>query len=599
MKDIFFHSKISSVVKVFVTGIGVFITGSFIIFCGREKYPVVDYDQTLDTLIVPGDWLIHHELSDPDILNPITSRGASSDYILGFIFETLMSTDNHTLELKPFMALSLPTISTDQKTYIYRLRQDVRFSDGHLLTGDDLLFSVKVIKNPYVDGAPLRSYYQSLKDVTFIGGDPFYLKFVCEEPYFKNDELLGGIPILPKHLYDPRGLLDSIQVSQFRDTLVLKNEKVRRFGEEFNRNDLNRHPLGSGAYQFLSWETNQQIMLARHESWWHKGDPEAPNYLERIIFRTINDMDAALVALKNQDLDIIAGLKPIQYTKQTESRKFEKKFRKTSNVIPVYTYIGWNQERPFFADSRVRWAMSYLTDVPRIIEVVMQGLAVPVTGPIFYKRTEYDTTLPSIQYNLSQAVALLNESDWQDHDGDGIREKVVNGEKINFVFTFLINSGNEQRKQIGLILSEELKKVGIKAAVRELEWSVFLNEIEDHHFDATILGWAMGLDKPDPYQIWHSSQVMNRGSNAISFKHKGADSLLELNRRTFDEKKRINLMRQFQHIIYNEQPYTFLFSPLSLVAVHKRFRNITWYPFRPGYDLHEWGVPRSMQRYTQ
>ena len=118
--------------------------------------------------------------------------------------------------------------------------------------------------------------------------------------------------------------------------------------------------------------------------------------------------------------------------------------------------------------------------------------------------------------------------------------------------------------------------------------------MRNHKFDAVILGWGMPLDEPDDYQVWHS-QADNKGSNVISFKHPRVDALLEENRRTFDPQKRIALYREFQQILNDEQPYTFLFIQKAIVALDKRFHNVTIYP--GGLRPLEWWVPKALQRY--
>ena len=146
---------------------------------------------------------------------------------------------------------------------------------------------------------------------------------------------------------------------------------------------------------------------------------------------------------------------------------------------------------------------------------------------------------------------------------------------------------------------EELRKVGIEAELQTLEWSVFLNNVRDQKFDAIILGWAMSITDTDPYQVWHSSQAENRGSNSISFKNSRVDELIEMNRKEFDFKVRMDYMREFQEILHEEQPYTFVVVPKSNISYHKRFRGVNIYPFRPGYDLREWWVSKTMQKYSK
>jgi peptide/nickel transport system substrate-binding protein len=218
-----------------------------------------------------------------------------------------------------------------------------------------------------------------------------------------------------------------------------------------------------------------------------------------------------------------------------------------------------------------------------------------VDGPIYLFRPEYDKTLFSHPYDPKKALQLLGEAGWKDTDGDGILDKVIDGQKTPFRFEIKFNSGNDIRKSVALTLQDELKKHGVDANVRQLDWTIFLDDVRNHKFDAVILGWAMSVNEPDAYQVWHSSQAGNRGSNHISFKHERVDKLLEEYRRTFDAQKRIELYREFQQILNQEQPYTFLFIGKSILAVDRRFQNVTLYPGGP--RPLEWWVPKAQQRY--
>ena len=142
----------------------------------------------------------------------------------------------------------------------------------------------------------------------------------------------------------------------------------------------------------------------------------------------------------------------------------------------------------------------------------------------------------------------------------------------------LINSGNQIRKDIALTLQSELADIGIECQVRELDWSIFLQRVKSKDFAAMVLGWSSGVKyAPDMYQIWHSSQAADQGSNAISFIHAEADSLLEAYRREFDAEKRIALYKRFQEILYDEQPYTFLWKSRVAQAYSRRFAGVNWY----------------------
>ena len=543
---------------------------------------------------VTGDWLVIHSLSDPELLNPLTSSDASSSEVLGFVFETLLSRDPRTLEFKPLVATGRPEISPDKLTYTFKIRKDVRFQDGRPLTGEDVLFSVKAIKCPFVNAPFLRVYFNSLVDAQLV--DPYTIRFVTKERYFLNESVLGGITMLPRHYYDPENLLQRVTVRELTQDPAKLSGEVKKFGDQFNRN-YNRNPLGSGPYKFGSWKTGREIELMRSLNYWGDGKEgiDQPD-LDRLKFRVVNNMDAALTRLKSGSLDYMEGLTPVQVVRGTSSERFNREFKKYEYYAPTYTYIGWNNDNLIFRDKRVRQAMTYLTDRKQIVKSVLFGLGEVVNGHIYLFRPEYDKSLPSYLFDPQKALALLNEAGWKDTDGDGVLDKIIDGKKVPLRFEIKINSGNAVRKSVALVLMDELKKHGIVASVRELDWTIFLNDVKNHQFDAVVLGWQMSTTEPDAYQVWHSSQAANKGSNAISYKNARVDEILEQYRREFDPQKRIQLYQEFQQILSDEQPYTFLYVGKRVSALHRRFQGVEVFP--DGLRPIDWWVPLTKQKYV-
>ncbi|HEV8721770.1 MAG TPA: peptide-binding protein [Candidatus Binatia bacterium] len=543
---------------------------------------------------VTGDWLVIHSLSDPEQLNPLTSSDASSSEVLGFVFESLLTREPKSLELKPLIAEARPEISQDKLTYTFKIRKDALFQDGKPLTGQDVLFSVKAIKCPFVNAPFLRVYFNSLINAELV--DPYTIRFVTKEPYFLNESVLGGITLMPRHYYDPENLLQRVTVRDLTGDPAKLPPEVKKFGDQFNRN-FNRNPLGSGPYKFSGWKTGSEIELTRNVNYWGNGKEglDQPR-LDRLKFRVVNNMDAALTRLKSGSLDYMEALQPVQHVRGTSSDRFRREFKKYEYYAPTYTYIGWNNEHPIFRDKRVRRAMTYLTDRKQIVKSVLFGLGEVVDSPIYFFRPEYDKTLRSYPFDPQKAVALLNEAGWRDTDGDGVLDKVIDGKKVPLRFEIKVNSGNAVRKSVALVLLDELKKHGIAASVRELDWTIFLNDVKNHQFDAVVLGWQMSTTEPDAYQVWHSSQAANKGSNAISYKNARVDEILEVYRREFDAQKRIQLYNELQRILHDEQPYTFLYVGKRVSAVHRRFQGVEVFP--DGLRPIDWWVPVARQKYV-
>lgn len=526
---------------------------------GEKKNETAPAETTSDKAAsapAEGDWLIYHLGAEPATLNPITATDAYESVVNGGnVYETLIKRDNKSLEQIPLLAESWK-ISDDKLTYTFKIKEGIKWQDGVPFTADDVVFSYKTIMNPKVDAPQLRSYYQEIKDVVAL--DDHTVRFTYARPYFLALEFCGGIPIVPRHIFE-KG--------------------------DFNTNPAGRAPVGTGPFKFVKWTTGREIVLEKNNDYWGQKP-----HLNKIVYRIITDPSVALQVLKRQELDV-ASLTPIQWERQTGSPDFEKNFEKFSYYTPNYSYIGWNSARPYFSDKRVRRAMTYLVNRQLILDKIMFDLGAVVTNPFYINSPEYDKDIKPIPYDPDAAKKLLDEAGWTDHDGDGIRDK--NGAK--FAFEFLIPGGSETGEKIATILKEELDKIGIVMNIRKTEWAVFTQRLNERNFDAVTLAWSMGVES-DPYQIWSSTQAES-GSNFVGFKNAEADKLIEQARQEFDRQKRIELYRKFSEIVNDQQPYTFLFCRKATVAVAKRFENVTVYPL--GVDPLEWYVPQGLQKYTE
>ena len=144
------------------------------------------------------------------------------------------------------------------------------------------------------------------------------------------------------------------------------------------------------------------------------------------------------------------------------------------------------------------------------------------------------------------------------------------------------------------MLKDELGRIGVEIIPDPYEWSVLLPMLSDRKFDAMVMGWGGDIVE-DQYQIFHSSQVGNRGSNYVGFKNARADELLEQIRRTIDPEKSDALCHQLDRLIHEQQPYTFLFTRPTFRAVDKRFQNVKIHKL--GLNYFEWYVPKENQKY--
>ncbi len=547
-----------------------------------------------------GDWIIKQEMSDAEKLNPIVTNDATSQGIYIYIFESLLQIDRVTYELKPLLAKSLPVVSDDHLSYTFDLKENIIFSDGTPLTGEDIIFTMKTIKNPFTDAQATRNYYADLKSAELVDGNKYKIRFNMSKPYFRAIYSLGDMSIIPKHILDKDGMNDKFTWEEFevaqKSFDAQKFPEMQKFADFLNSEEVsrdNKFVVGSGPYVLDKWVTGQSITLSRNNNYWNK--TEVPNFPDKLIFKTIKDQNAAVVAAKNKETDYMEVIQPIDFVENVKNPD-QFGLKKALVTEPSYNYISWNNLHPIFSDKKIRWAMAYAIDRKSIIDKIVYGMGTPIQSHIFIKSKFHNSDLPEIPYDPGKAKQLLEEAGWKDTDGDGILDKVIDGKKTDFRFTFT-NNTNPKRKKVILILIEQLKQLGIDANLQEYEWSVFLDKIKKHQFDASFSGWQLTVTPDDPFQIWHSSQATGEGSNHFSYISKESDKLLEENRTEFDDIKRKEILNKWQKVVYDDQPVTFLWSEPSRYLYSDRYRNTRWYSYPDSPLINEWWVPNSRQMY--
>jgi len=592
--------------------ITIFLAGVIMISsCGRKKEETTKSKENTEFQLteltqpdvkdaVTGDWVIRQEMSDAEKLNPTVTNDASAQGIYIYIFEPLIDVDRETYEIKPIIAKAPPVISDDHLTYTFDLKENVTFSDGKPLTGEDVIFTIKTIKNPFTDAQALRNYFVDLKSVELVDGNKFKVRITMSKPYFKAVYTIGGTAITPKHILDKDGMNDKFTWEELNAAQKSMDPKkypeLQKYADFLNSQEVSRDPkyvVGSGPYILDKWITGQSVTLKRNDNYWNI--KEIPNFPAKLVFKTIQDQNAAIVAAKNKEVDQMFVIQPLDFVENVKNPD-QFNLKKALVTEPTYVFIAWNNKNPIFADKKVRWALSYAIDRQSIIDKIIYGMGTPVSSPVFIKSKYYNTDLPDIKYDPVKAKQILTEQGWKDTDGDGILDKVIDGKKTDFKFTFL-NNNNPKRKKVMLIIIEQLKQIGIQADLQDYEWSVFLDKTKKHQFDACYSAWQLGVTPEDPYQIWHSSQSEGEGSNFISYNNPESDKMLEENRTVFDETQRVELLKRWQKIIYDDQPTTFLWSEPSRYLYSDRFKNTRWYAYPDSPLLNEWWTPTGDQRY--
>lgn len=501
-----------------------------------------------------GDAIVVASSGDARILIPILASDSASSDICGMVFNGLVKYDKN-INIVGDLAESWE-VQDDGKVIVFHLKKGVKWHDGAPFTAHDVEFTYKKLIDPAVK-TPYSGDFERIKDFDVL--DDHTVKVTYKEP-FAPALSSWGMWIMPEHL--------------------LK-------GEDLNKTRFGREPVGTGPYKFKSWKTGDKIELVSNHDYF-EGRP----YIDRYIYRIIPDEATTFLELQTQGVDM-STLTPLQFTRQTDNNFFKGHYNKFKYPSFGFTYMGYNLKDPKFQDLRVRQAINYAVNKQEIIDTIFFGLARPTTGPFMLDSWAYNKDVSQAPYDPSQAKKLLQEAGWVDSDGDGWVEK----DGKEFEFTVLVNQGNAERQRTAELMQKYLKAIGIRMKIRVVEWSSMISEfINKRRFEAVLMGWFLSRD-PDCYDIWHSSKTKEGEFNFVGYKNEWVDKLLEEGRRTFDQEKRAAIYHNIHKLIYEDQPYLFLYTPNALPMVNSRFKNVESSPIGIGYNFIKWYVPKSEQRY--
>ncbi len=471
-------------------------------------------------------------------------------YLVGTVYEALAEidkADHPRYRLEPLLAESWVE-SEDHLTLTVKLRKGVRFHDGTPMTARDVKATLDAVMNPENLTASIRSYFVDLDGYRAVDDHTFELKW--KKPYFlANRNFLTTLVVMPAH--------------------ALKGD--------FDKLAINRAPIGTGPFRFSAWETGRAIRFVRNDDYWGE-----KAFLDGFVVHTVKDHTVATELWQRGTFDLMTFIQPpVWKSLETNDPKHAwaiERYHRIKFPENQYSWIGWNHERPFFADARVRKALAHLYPVEHVYKNIDLGLEEPTTCPYYRDSPSCDRAIEPLPYDPAEARRLLAEAGWTDSNGDGVLDK----DGVPFKFSFMVNPHSVRMNKLAPLLKQELRKVGIEMEIEKVDQALYVQRMRTHSFDAGALAWASGEVMQDNYQIFHSSQAEG-GSNYVSYKDREVDELLERIRVEFDDERRHALERRLHKKLFDDQVYLFMTNRVQLDAVKKSVKGIR--PSVAWYDL--------------
>lgn len=534
-----------------------------------------------------------HLPSNPQQLNPYNYVDAASATIMRHIFQPLINTDYFTYEMVPQLAKAVPeAVEKDGKIIMeMEIKEGAKWDNGTPVTGEDVAFSLKILKLPKADNERIKPYFEYIEDIEVNADNPRQFTLICGEPYMLMVSALEDLSIIPAYVYDSEGVLKNYTVKELGadNDALYDNEQLTEYAEHFNSPKFqNQIIVGSGPYQYDKWLSNQRVILKKKENWWGATYQSESHWFEaypdELTFEIINDPTTAVVAVKGEHIDALNRINPLTFIEELKrSESFNQKYNMYTPTQFLYAYIGLNMRSNKFDDVRVRRAMRHIMDTPTYQDKVFYGLAEQVPSFIHPAKKEFlNPNVKPHMYDLDKAGQLMTEAGWSDSNGNGIIDKKIDGELVEFEVDFLYPNVAKTSEKAVLMFQESARTVGIKVNVTPIEFTVMLEKTKSHNFDMFYGIWASPANESDPKQIWHTDSY-NGGSNYVGFGTPESDKLIDALRIELDKAERAKMYKRLQEIIDEEAPYVFMSATQNRVVIHNKFGKVKTSGIQPGY----------------
>lgn len=468
------------------------------------------------------------QLLNHNTLNPAATTSLTDVSVERTIFEGLVGF-NRDLELVPELAASWE-VSEDATEITFHIREGVTFHDGTPVNAETIKAYFEWALNPENSiNARAQSVFENVAKIEVV--DPYTLHFTLEKP-------------------------NSLMIYTFATSngRILSPAAIEKYGE-----DVGRHPVGTGPYQFVSWN-NPVITLEAYDNYWGEGPP----YVECIEFVVVPNAATRVAQLQAGEVAFIEQL-PAQLASAVENSSnlevavtpstFMRAFQMNTQVEP-------------FNDVRVRKALNYAINKEQLVDVAIGGYGTVVTSAITDSTRGY-APQPPYEYDPERARELLAEAGYED----------------GFTAKMLTFNGTLYRT-VGQVLQQMLADVGVTLELNPTESGALIEKIfkpiEETELETSLVGAnaSTGLANRSLVASFATSSWPPAWNNWSFYSNPEVDRLLEEAIHTIDQEERLGMYARVQEIIWNDAPWVFLYSPDSVAGKATNLEGVYYMPIR-------------------
>lgn len=522
--------------------------------------------------------------SDPKVFNPWTSSDTASSMLGGLMFSGLVAVDPYTGEVVPDLAKEIK-VDPDGVTYTTVLRKGLKWSDGKPVTANDVAFTWnKIIAGGYGNS--------SLRDVTTIDGksptvtvvDELTNKFVTPKPFAPFQRLLG-IAIAPKHIVEP---------------IITGKNGRDAFQQLWAANNSKSNLVTLGPFVLQRFVPGQRVEFKRADNY-YMVDPSGKRlpYLDKLIYTIVPDVNTNLLKFKGKEIDItqVRSRDAVMLLNEQTSGNF--KLHNLGQAIGT-TFLMFNMNRrkdaktgkpyvdpvksQWFNDVNFRQAVNHALNRDIMVANYFKGIGFPLFTSEPPSSPYINKSLKGFPADTSYALSLLNQSGFTRKEDGRLYDKT--GHPVEF--DMLAASGGTFNEAIGNMIVDDLKKLGMKVNFQLINFNILGGKI-DHSLDwqAIIMALSPGdpLEPNDGANVYKSSGRLHVFDQRLpdsngSIKVTDArpwesriDEIFNLGAETLDSTKRHQLYDEYQQIMYEQSPFIFLVSPMTIIGTRETMGN--------------------------
>lgn len=523
----------------------------------------------------------------PKTFNPFNCKDNISALMSGIMYDGLLSSDPITGQPIPKLAKSY-TISPDGKTYTIKLRHGIKWSDGKPITADDVVFTWKdIIFAGLGDTSTRDSIVIDNKLPTVRKIDNYTVEFITPKPFAPFVRMLST-PIAPKHIFMPAVKKGNTYFDSFLST----NTKPKDF-------------VVSGAFKLKEYVPAQRVVFERNPNYYEINTKQQKlPYLDKLVYLIVGDLNNEVLKFEAKELDVISlqGSKVARY-KSLEPHSDFKLYNLGPDTGTMYLSMNLNNRKDnkgkyyvntdkqtWFQDLNFRTAVDYAIDRKNMVLNIANGIGAPLFTPESLNSIYLNKNLKPYDKNLYKSKELLKKSGFYLDKKGKLFDK--HGHRVEF--DLYTNAGNTEREAIGVMVKQDLEDLGMKVNFKPIEFNSLVNKlVSTYDWDMVIMGLTGSPLEPNGGKnVWLSDGRLHmfnqrnpqEGKAKILPWEKELDYLYTQGALATKFEDRKKYYDKYQEIVYKEKPMIYIYSPIRIVALRNKFKNI--YPSSLGGITH-------------